>query len=141
MRRNPCISVVAVVLTNAAGEIALVRKRNTAAWIFPGGKPEAGETGRDTAVREVREELGTVISHEQLQHVGQYITPAANEAATELHSDVYRAQLPANQEVRAQAEIAEFVWAQPADPALPQTYRLAPLSTRVLDELARGKVH
>jgi len=140
VHRNPSISVAAVVLTNDTGEIALVRKRNTAAWIFPGGKPEPGEAARDAAVREVREELGVLISHDHLHHVGQYITPAANETATELRSDVYRAHLPSNQDVRAQAEIAELIWVQPADLSQPRGYHLAPLSAQVLAELAGGKV-
>lgn|GEM_PF-65431 len=140
MHRSPSISVAAVVLTNDAGEVALVRKRNTAAWIFPGGKPEPGEPARDAAVREVREELGAMISHDHLHHVGQYITAAANEASTELRSDVYRAHLPSDQDVRAQAEIAEFVWVQPAELLQPRGYQLAPLSAQVLAELAGGKV-
>src|SRR5690625_6863336 len=68
-----------------------------------------------------------MISHDHLHHVGQYITAAANEASTELRSDVYRAHLPSDQDVRAQAEIAEFVWVQPAELLQPRGYQLAPL--------------
>ncbi|MBR7078357.1 MAG: (deoxy)nucleoside triphosphate pyrophosphohydrolase [Clostridia bacterium] len=37
------------------------RKARGLLWEFPGGNREAGETLRDAAVREIREELGAVI--------------------------------------------------------------------------------
>ncbi len=37
------------------------RKARGLLWEFPGGKREAGESLRDAAVREIREELGAVI--------------------------------------------------------------------------------
>ena len=60
-RDNPSIRVSAVVLTNDDGQIALVRKQGTTAFMFPGGKPEADEAGLDAAVREVAEELGLTL--------------------------------------------------------------------------------
>ena len=140
MHRNPCIKVSAVVLTNDGGDVALVRKHATQAFIFPGGKPEAGETGLEAAVREVHEELGVVLDPHLVHHVADYTTPAANEADTELLSQVYRAHLPTGQHVAAQAEIAQLIWLDPAALELPAGYRLAPLSSLVLQELAHGSV-
>lgn len=140
MHSIPSIKVSAVVLTRDTGDVALVRKRGTTAWIFPGGKPEPGETELAVAVRELHEELGVVLAAHELRHLGVYITPAANEVATELVSQVYTAQLPSEQHVWAEAEIAEMVWLPPADPVLPAGHRLAPLSSKVLGELSHGKV-
>ena len=140
MSLNPFIRVAAVVLTNDAGQVALVRKRHTISLIFPGGKPEPGETARAAAARELHEELGIVVAAEKLDHVGEYTTSAANEAQTELRSEVYSTHLPPGQHASAQAEIAEMWWLDPAALDVPTGYRLAPLSSRVLQLLAQGTV-
>jgi|SRR5699024_865812 len=137
---NPSISVSAVVLFNDDGQVALVRKHGTASFIFPGGKPEAGETGEHTAVREVAEELGVALDLEDLVDVGDFTTPAANEADTALHSQVYAAPLPPEVTVQAQAEIAELIWVTPGEIAWAEGYRLAPLSSMILEELAEGPI-
>src|SRR5699024_7317517 len=110
MHHNPPIRVSAVVLIDDDGRVALVRKRHTLFFIFPGGKPELGEDGVTAAVREVHEELGVSLDPAALKHLGDYNTPAANEAGTELFSQVYQARLPAGRPVTAQAEIAELIW-------------------------------
>ncbi len=140
MHPNPSINVSAVVLTNDDGQIALVRKHGTTAFIFPGGKPEAGESGREAAVREVAEELGVVVLPKDLYHLGDFATPAANEADTELFSQVYATQVPAGAQVRAQAEIAELLWVTPGDVVLDDEHRLAPLSSHILLALANEQL-
>ena len=140
MHPNPSIRVAAVVLTNDADQVALVRKVQTTALIFPGGKPEPGETARAAAARELHEELGIVVVAEEMDYVGEYTTPAANEAATELQSEVYSTHLPPGQHARAQAEIAQLWWVDPAALDVPTGYRLAPLSSRVLHQLVQGTV-
>lgn len=139
-RPNPPISVSAVVLTNDEGQVALVRKHGTTAFIFPGGKPEMGESGEYTAVREVAEELGVELDLEGLIDLGDFTTPAANEADTELHSQVYAAKLPQSARVEAKAEIAELLWVTPGVIALVDGYHLAPLSSMILQALADGHI-
>lgn len=51
------IRQVYVWVVTTDGGVILVSKNGTS-WQFPGGKPEAGETNIQTAVREVREETG-----------------------------------------------------------------------------------
>ena len=140
MHPNPSISVAAVVLTNDDGQVAVVRKYRTDAFIFPGGKLEPDETGLQAAIREVHEELGVVLHPDQIHRVGNYTTPAANESDTDLLSQVYRTHLPARQHVQVQAEIAELRWLHPAAPEVPDGYRLAPLSSMVLQNLAHGSL-
>ena len=137
MHHNPPIRVSAVVLIDGDGRIALVRKHHTRFFIFPGGKPELGEDGVATAVREVHEELGVSLDPAALKHLGDFTTPAANEAGTELFSQVYQARLPAGRPVTAQAEIAELIWVELHDVELPTATDLAPLSGMILDEMAR----
>lgn len=137
MHSSSPIRVSAVVLIDGDGRIALVRKHHTRFFIFPGGKPELGEDGVATAVREVHEELGVVLAPEFLEHLGDYTTPAANEARTELFSQVYQARLPAGASVTAQAEIAELIWIDPNDVELPPVSELAPLSGMILEEIVR----
>lgn len=139
-RLNPSISVSAVVLTNDDGQVALVRKRGTTALMFPGGKPEARESYLAAAVREVGEELGLVLAPGDLEYLGEYVTPAANEADTELYSEVYLGHVPSGVHVAAQAEIAELLWVVPNDVVINDGHLLAPLSAQVLDDLVTGRV-
>ncbi|PNY81040.1 NUDIX hydrolase [Deinococcus koreensis] len=49
---------VRVVVLNAAGEVLLTRERADGLWSLPGGWADPGESPREMAVREVREETG-----------------------------------------------------------------------------------
>lgn len=44
-------------------------------WEFPGGKQEAGESGEDAAVREIKEELGATIAIEKFLCTVEYQYP------------------------------------------------------------------
>lgn len=64
--------VVAAVLINPQGEVLLAQrpqgKRLAGKWEFAGGKVEEGETPELALVRELREELGIEILHEDLEN-------------------------------------------------------------------------
>ena len=104
------IRVSGVVLRRADGAVLTVRKRSTRMFMFPGGKPEAGETPLDTALREVREELGLVLAPEDLREVGEWHTDAANEPGHGLHSHVFVATTALAGTPVPAAEIAELRW-------------------------------
>ncbi|MDH3061643.1 NUDIX domain-containing protein, partial [Gordonia alkanivorans] len=57
MVESAVIRVSAVVLRDSTGAVLTVRKRGTTRFMFPGGKPEPGESALQTAIRECREEL------------------------------------------------------------------------------------
>jgi 8-oxo-dGTP diphosphatase len=62
-------------LVYSGGRLLLVRSTRTREhWAFPGGKSEPGETAEQTAVREVREEVGVDI--EVTGSIGRYVLPS-----------------------------------------------------------------
>jgi 8-oxo-dGTP diphosphatase len=64
---------VGVWLFNTSGQVLLglrLSKHGFNTWSAPGGKPEVGESIRQTAVREAWEETGIVIEPHMLQYVG-----------------------------------------------------------------------
>ncbi|MDU0477644.1 TIGR00730 family Rossman fold protein [Staphylococcus chromogenes] len=112
------IAVSAAVIRNAAGQVLTVRKRGTDLFMFPGGKPEAGETPQDAVVREVREELGISLSNVSL--FGEFTAPAANENARVV-AHVFTATCVDTPEIAA--EIEASAWVDIDNPHVP----LAPL--------------
>src|SRR5690625_6106045 len=83
------IKVCTVVIKDDAGRVLTVRKRGTNALMLPGGKPEQGESVKDTAAREVAEELGIALDLNVLRELGTLSGPAANrseEHTSELQS-------------------------------------------------------
>lgn len=115
------IKVSAVILRDDAGRVLTVRKRGTRLLMFPGGKPEPGETPRETAVREVAEELGVVLDPAKLSLLGTFDAPAANEAYSDVQATVY--EHPDVAVSRPLAEIEHLQWVDPAA----NTEDLAPL--------------
>ena len=129
------IVVSAVCVFNPAGMLLTVRKRGTAMFMHPGGKPEAGESAAQAAARELAEEVGIVIDPRELRLMGDWIADAANEAATDIEATVFAA--PGTWEAHPSAEIAEVRW---LDLGAPLPADLAPLLTdHILPELATGQ--
>jgi 8-oxo-dGTP pyrophosphatase MutT (NUDIX family) len=125
------IRVSAVVITDPAGRVLTVRKRGTDRFMFPGGKPEPGESPAQTALREAREELGVDLDGAALTFVGTFLAAAANEPGQMVEAAVF--SHPFVEVGRPRAEIAELVWYEPGA----ATDRLAPLlAEHVLPALA-----
>lgn len=108
------ITVSAIAFVRDDGRVLTVRKRGTTRWMLPGGKPEPGERAIDTAVREVREELGVDILPDELELLGTFDSHAANEADHALRATVFLTRRTVDPVV--QAEIDDLRWADPADP-------------------------
>ena len=126
----PTITVSAVCFygkSQGEWQVLGVRKRGTEKVMQPGGKPEAGETPLDCAVREIHEELNLRLDPEKLTHLGHFQTAAANEAGTLLISDVFLApEVASPEEFTAHAEIEEVRWF-PIHPQPGEAHLLAPL--------------
>ena len=121
---NPLIVVSAVCVFDEAGRLLTVRKRGTAKFMHPGGKPEADETAAQTAARELAEEVGIVLEADELVLLGVWFADAANEDATRIRATVFTA--PGVWQAHPSAEIAEIRWLDLAE-ELPDD--LAPLLT------------
>lgn len=126
------IRIVAAIVVNAAGKTLLVRKRGTAAFMQPGGKPANSETSLVALDRELTEELGGGLERASCRALGTYSAPAANEPGWTVEAELFAVTLRGD--VRPAAEIAEAVWIDPdVEPSLP----LAPLTLRHAIPLAR----
>ncbi len=136
------ITVGAVVLRNELGEVLTVRKRGASLFQLPGGKPEEGETMRETVVREAAEEVGVNLDPARLEYLGKFTASAANEPDHQVTGTIYTygetaesvtSGEAAESEPTPHAEIMELKWADP----VPFSQGFAPLlSTRVFPALA-----
>ncbi len=126
------IRIVAAVAMNAAGETLLVRKRGTAAFMLPGGKPAGKESKLDALEREVREELGCGLDRAACRPMGLFRAPAANEPGFTVEAELFAASLIGDP--RPSGEIDELVWIDP-DGEVP--YPLARLAQHHALPLAR----
>ncbi|WP_205906886.1 NUDIX hydrolase [Corynebacterium stationis] len=112
---EPLIHVSAVVFRDVNDRVLTVRKRGTEKFMFPGGKPELGESALDTAIREVKEEIGIGLEAKQLTQIGVYEAPAANEAKHTVVATVFTYDGDTIEPQMA-AEIAELSWVSPDQP-------------------------
>lgn len=117
------IEIVAAVIRDHRGHVLTVRKRETGAFMLPGGKRQGGEDDLAALARELREELGSLLI--DAEHLGTFDAPAANEPDTRVYGAIYLAKVDG--EPRAQAEIEELRWVPLSGD---ETLRLAPLLER-----------
>lgn len=126
------LDIAAACLIDADNRLLLVRKRNTRAFMLPGGKREPGESAHEALRRELQEELELSLPAEALSPLGSFRAAAANEPDTWVEAQVFVARL--EQPVAPAAELEELAWLAPGQP-LPDT--LAPLlREQVLSALA-----
>jgi len=121
------IVIVAAVITDDAGRLLLVRKRGTDRFMQAGGKIDAGETPAVALMRELGEELAIDVLPGDLDYLGRFHAPAANEAGYVVDAEIFFVSVRG--EAVASAEIDELIWVSP-DEAL--DYPLAPLTSEVL---------
>ncbi|NLS08815.1 NUDIX domain-containing protein [Nesterenkonia sp. MY13] len=126
------IRVAAVVVLDAQQRVLTVRKRGTSRFMQPGGKPEPGESGAATAIREAQEEIGLTLTADQLRPMGSFSAAAANEEKFTVVCENFLVQFHEEAEailtqLEPAAEIAELQWI-PLDELQPRE-DLAPLLT------------
>lgn len=128
----PVIRIVAALLLDGKGRMLVVRKRGTAAFMQPGGKPAEGETSLRALAREIEEELGCRLDRTSFRPLGRFSAPAANEPGWTVEAELFAAELP--NEIRPSGEIEEAVW---IDPESKDAMILAPLTRDYALPLAR----
>ena len=121
------IVIVAAVIVDERGRLLLVRKRGTTRFMQAGGKIDAGETAAEALIRELHEELTLIVEPDDLDYLGRFHAPAANEAGHVVDAEVFTVSVRG--EAVASAEIDELVWVSPLE-AL--DIPLAPLTSDVL---------
>ncbi|QAB17182.1 NUDIX domain-containing protein [Leucobacter muris] len=120
------IRVSAVVMRDESGRVLNVRKRGTGSLMLPGGKHEAGEDPRDTAVREFEEELGIALDRDRLRELGVFRAVAANEPGHTVEASVFEHPLvTAAATAEPRAEIEHLEWVHPSA----ERADMAPLNT------------
>ncbi len=110
MTSGAVVVVAAVVVLDEFGRVLTVRKSGTTRFMLPGGKPEAGEDLRETAVRELAEEVGLELHGDDLDDWGIHTDVAANEPGMMVRAGVYAWRLRSLVPLAPAAEIAELRW-------------------------------
>lgn len=105
------IRIVAAIAVNGRGELLLVRKRGTAAFMLPGGKPGTEESPLDALVREVGEELGCGFDSGSCRPLGRFSAPAANEPGFTVEAELFAVSL--DSDPRPCGEIDALRWIDP----------------------------
>ena len=136
------LTLSAVLVRDTAGRILLVRKRGTAKFMQPGGKLEPGESFSAAAVREMREEIGQQVQESELEVLGDWYGPAANEENTFIDAGLFAYTLPEPDKSGipgpvAAAEIEELLWLGPAQ-ALERDDISPLLRERILPQMLAG---
>ena len=113
------LTLSAVLVRDTAGRILLVRKRGTTKFMQPGGKLEPGESFSAAAAREMKEEIGLDVPESDLEYLGDWYGPAANEDNTFINAGLFAYSLPdaggtPGARAVAAAEIEELLWTDPA---------------------------
>jgi 8-oxo-dGTP diphosphatase len=102
------IKIAAAVIHNEQGQMLLVRKFGTSAFMQPGGKIGPDETPDLTLIRELREELSIDVGVNTLGYLGQFAALAANEPNCVVEADVFEVPFPTHAP-RPAAEIEEIL--------------------------------
>ena len=136
------IVIVAAIIWDDEGRLLLVRKHGTERFMQAGGKIDAGENAADALIRELHEELTLIVAPSDLEYLGRFHAPAANEAGHVVDAEIYFVSVDGaavGAAAVASAEIDEVVWVTPQEAML---IPLAPLTSEVLlpllAERARG---
>jgi 8-oxo-dGTP pyrophosphatase MutT (NUDIX family) len=111
MERQTAIRIAAALIRRADGRTLLVRKRNTQAFMQPGGKIEVFEQPAIALCRELSEELSLDLVPEQLTYLGRFAAPAAHEPGRLVDAEVFSVDI--SRSVEPAAEIEEILWVDP----------------------------
>jgi ADP-ribose pyrophosphatase YjhB (NUDIX family) len=99
---------VAAVITNDAGEVLMIQRRDNGHWEPPGGVLEVHESIYEGVRREVREETG--LSIEPTNLTGVYKNVSRGVVAL-----VFRATVCSGVESASAGEVAEVAWLTPSE--------------------------
>ena len=90
-------------------KLLVVRAKDMAFFIDPGGKIEAGETPEQALVRELKEEISIAVDPADLTFFGEYTAEAANHPGKQVHMRAYIVTKWQG-DIVPDSEIAEMRW-------------------------------
>jgi ADP-ribose pyrophosphatase YjhB (NUDIX family) len=110
--KRPMTLGVRVFLDDEDGKICLIRHTYTPGWHLPGGGVERGETCRDAAIKEVREEVGAIVKPEDMRLVSIHANFANFKGD---HVLLYQARASSFVPTNSAHEIAEIGYFNPTN--------------------------
>ena len=125
MSNQKLIQTISAVILDTSGRMLLVRKRGSAIYIQPGGKPEPGEAALETLARELDEELGVGIVEGSAVRLGRFEDEAVHEVGWRIRTESWMVSITGTP--AASSEIVELRW---VDPAATGDLNIAPLSRK-----------
>ncbi|KAA8390420.1 NUDIX domain-containing protein [Acetobacter tropicalis] len=128
------IRITTALIMNLKGDVLLVRKAGTTAFMQAGGKLDSGETPRQALARELKEELSLEVEPDVFDYLGSFSAPAANEPGWSVEAECFYLLCP--NVGSPEAEIEEVLWVDPF--SLPEI-ELAPLTRDYILPLARKR--
>jgi 8-oxo-dGTP pyrophosphatase MutT (NUDIX family) len=105
----------ALVVLRHRGRVLMVYERERECWELPGGKIEPGESPRDAAVRELREETGQVLEAGALRFVGHTLT-ALGASRRLLYGGVFTASTDRPRTFAPNSEVSAIHWRADGEP-------------------------
>jgi 8-oxo-dGTP pyrophosphatase MutT (NUDIX family) len=97
------------------GRLLMVRVRGRDCWELPGGRIEPGETPRQAAVRELREETGQDVAPERLRFAG-FARTALGPGRRVLYGALFTAEADGPVPFEPSEEIAAVHWREGDEP-------------------------
>jgi ADP-ribose pyrophosphatase YjhB (NUDIX family) len=130
--KRPMTLGVRIIAANADGHVCLVRHTYTPGWHLPGGGVERGESCREAALKEAREEAGLMIAPEDIalvsihsnfenfpgDHVMVYVARQWTQTSTDTAHEIaeygffHPAQLPSGTTAGTRGRLAELAGAK-----------------------------
>lgn len=103
------IRIAAALIDDECGQLFLVRKRGTVAFMQAGGKIEGGESPLQALLRELTEELHFTPREDEPRFLGTFSSVAANEPDHRLEAQLFHVRA-ANRQFTVAAELEEAIW-------------------------------
>lgn len=112
---NSLVVAVAVVVRDAFGRLLMIERTDNGLWAIPGGAQDIGETTRQAAVREVREETGIEVDVTGV--VGIYSDPrhviAYDDGEVRQEFSIVFSAAPVGGQLRTSLESRQVHWVEP----------------------------
>ena len=103
------IRIAAALIDDDRGQLFLVRKRGTSAFMQAGGKIDDGESPLQALLRELAEELDYTPTENEPRFLGVFSCAAANEPDHLLEAHLFHLRI-ADHQLAAAAELDEVRW-------------------------------